>query len=199
MELAYAVNGPRYSADVDFWAEFNLARYGWAVVEDGVRLPEQFVANFLIDEVRLVEMKIVVRNGKPECRALKVMVKDDQPPLSGPQLRVPIEKFVTHACNAIAFMESTKAKWQSEEYRSEAVGAIKKVRQKRPMTDELLRQVAEIHQAADLGNKINAIMAEVHVADSTARLYVSEARKRKDPQTGETFLPPSTRRKAART
>jgi hypothetical protein len=194
MELAYVVNGPRYSADVDFWAEFNLARYGWTVVEDGVRLPEQFVANFLINEVRLVEMRIEVRDGKPECRAVKVEVKDDQPPLSGPQLRVPIPSYITHACNAIAFMESTKAKWQSDEYKTEAVGAIKKVRQKRPMTDELLRQVAVIYQATEQ-NKINAIMGEVHVADSTARLYVSEARKRVDPQTGEKFLPPSTRRK----
>lgn len=122
-----------------------------------------------------------------------------------------IGQYVAHACQAIVIRESTKAEWQSEDYRSEAVGAIKRVRQKRPMTDDLLRQIAETHQATEpdyvspritdangrlRSGRIVAIMDKFHVADSTARLYLAEARKRLDPQTAETFLPPSTRRKA---
>jgi hypothetical protein len=188
VQLAYSVNGPQFSPDTDFWAEFDLVRYGWVDVENGVHLPEQFVASFLINGVRLVEMKIVIVNGKPECRSIKITVKDGEPPLSGPQLRVPIDKYVTHACQAIAVMESAKSQWRTEAYHTEAGTAIKKVRQKRPMTDELLQQVAAIHQATPRGGQTKAIMEGLYVADSTARLYVSEARKRG-------FLPPANRRK----
>jgi hypothetical protein len=192
MELAtsitYNVDGPRFSDEIDFWAEFDLAKTRWMPVDNGVDLPETFVANFLIDEVRLVEMKIVIKDGKAECRSVKFMIRDDQPALTGPQLRVPIDKFVDHACEAIVIRESRRVSWTSDEDRDEAETAIKKVRQKRPMTDDLLMRVAGLYNASPY-RKIEKIMEAEGIANSTARLYVSEARKRG-------ILPKTTRGKA---
>jgi hypothetical protein len=187
--LFYNVNGPRYSDDTDFWAEFDLARYGWVDVDAAdTRLPEQFVANFLIKAGQLVEIKIVIKDKKPQCRALKIMVRDDQPAISAAQLRLPLDKYINHACQAIVIMESSKAEWQSDQYANESEQTITKIRQRRPMTDALLRRVAETYNSTGRG-KIAAVMDAEYVANSTARLYVSEARKRG-------FLPSTTRGKA---
>jgi hypothetical protein len=175
--VTYNVDGPRFSDEIDFWAEFDLAKTRWVPVDGDVDLPEQFVANFLIDEVRLVEIKVVIRDGKPECRAVKFVIRDDQPALTGPQLRVPIDKFVDHACKSIVIRRSRQVSWTSDVDHDEAEIAIRRVRQKRPMTDELLMRVAGLYNASPY-RKIEKIMEAEGIANSTARLYVSEARKR---------------------
>jgi hypothetical protein len=88
-----------------------------------------------------------------------------------------IDKFVEHACKAIVIRESRRVSWSSDEDRAEAETVIKKVRQKRPMTDELLMRVAGLYNASPY-RKIEKITEAEGIANSTARLYVSEARKR---------------------
>jgi hypothetical protein len=178
---------------VTFAAQWDLTKYGWADIGHGVVLPERFTARFTIEGDHTVEMEIATEHGVPVCDELRVLRHNDRPSLSGHELRrLPIAEWVRFACSMVAIgnqgMPSTATSWNTEEYRKDMDGAVRRARRRNNLTDDFLLDVARIYKANADAAPIEAIRETHHAAHSTARKWVTLARERG-------FLPETTRGK----
>src|SRR5215213_9558389 len=65
--------GPGPEDGVTFEARWDLSAHGYADIGQGVMLPEQFIARFIVKDDHTVEMDIATVDGAPLCNAVKVI------------------------------------------------------------------------------------------------------------------------------
>jgi hypothetical protein len=183
-----------------FQAQWDILAHRSVDVGNGVMLPEQFIARFIVKDDHTVEMEIATVDGAPVCNAVRVIRHPGRPSLSGHELRrFPLAEWVKYACSMVGVgnqggVRTTTAEWQTEAYRADIERAVPQPRRRNVLTDEFLKEVATTYKANADSAPIEVIR-DVHgeggyVAHSTAARWVRLARERG-------FLPPTTQGKAS--
>lgn len=181
---------------VTFAAQWDMLAHGWADIGHGVMLPERFTARFTVADDHTVEMDIATNDGAPVCDAIRVQRHPARPSLTGHELRrLPLADWVAFACSMVGVgnqgeVRTTSAEWQSEAYRADLEGVVRRSRRRNTVTDDFLRDVARVYRANADAAPIEAIREAWPSAHSTAARWVKLARDRG-------FLPPTTRGKVS--
>jgi hypothetical protein len=174
------VEGPEPGAGFVPWrTDYWLPRH-WRTTLDGEHLPYR------------VELEFATRNGTPECRAVRLVARDDGEAIMASRVR----NIRLDECTRVAV---TAAAMRVEHRGDEIVftpgdrDLTERVEQaSRPGSDDHLREVARVYNQASEKPTQAVERALGPVAHSTAARWVVEARRRG-------FLPPTTRgRRSAR-
>jgi hypothetical protein len=187
-------SGQRGPGDgVTFAAQWDMLAHGWTDIGNGVMLPEQFTARFIVRDDHTVEMDIATEQGVPVCNSVRVLRHPNRPSLTGHELRrFPLGDWVTFACSMVGVgnqgSPTTSAEWTSEQYRADVERVVRRSRRRNTITDEFLRDVARVYKANASSAPVEAVEEAFIVAYSTAARYVKLARDRG-------FLPKTTRGK----
>lgn len=147
------------------------------------------------DDVGL-RLTIEVRNGVPVCRQLEFVTSPEGRDLRKSDLAIDLDAVVEMMCAAVALQvvdadgESSAAVVGGSPQTPFWDGTVRQVRRARAgrpvrLTDERIRQAAEIYRANLDKRPTEAVAAAFGMAHRTAAKYVGEARARG-------FLPPTT-------
>jgi hypothetical protein len=187
--------GPGPEDGVTFEARWDLSAHGYADIGQGVMLPEQFIARFIVKDDHTVEMDIATVDGAPLCNAVKVIRHPGRPSLTGHELRrFPLGDWVAFACSMVGVgnqggVTTTSGEWKTEAYRSDVERVVRRARRRNTVTDDFLRDVARIYRASADSAPVEAVKdAYGPVGHSTAARWVKLARDRG-------FLPKTSRGK----
>lgn len=163
----------------------------WVKLDDSREMPSEFVAVFQprkgVDEP-FVEMHFAVIDGVPQCRVISISAIKGKRELRASDLRaLPVEVILENVAAQIAeeitrdergnVVKAVKRPYV-EEWMRGGISAVRSARRqgKRKVTDDLLREVAQIYRENVNDSPTLAIAAHFGVADRTARLYVRRAR-----------------------
>lgn len=151
-------------------------------------LPSAFYVKYEEGDRPTVELEIEVLNGVPVCQAIHVR-RMAGPSLSGTELRrVPLTDVIERACRDVALrlvevLPDGSAAWeppQGDAVLERAVARdVIKARQRRKITDALLRDVARIYrEQLESGQPTQEVAAAYGVSKAQAARYVRQARDR---------------------
>lgn len=175
------------------------------------------------DEVEL-RLGVVMRDGVPEVREVTFRSVGTGRPVRALDLRIKLDDLLEDAVKLGAFVRSGETGgWRdtpfgrrelaahpelyggpwlrptaNDQERLATKEAVTKVRKRprRKVTDELLREVAEVYRANVDDRPAQAVRERFGMPTSTAALYVQRARQRTDPKTGAPFLGAAIKGKA---
>ena len=162
----------------------------WVRVGDDREMPGEFVVVFQprreVDEP-IVEIHFAVIDGVPQCRAVVASAIKGKRELRASDLRaLPVEDILENVSAQLAEQlttgdEGTERRVRRplvDEWRRGSISAIRGARRqgRRRVTDDALREVADVYRANLDGNPTDAVRAHLGVADRTARLWVRRAR-----------------------
>jgi len=151
-----------------------------------------------------------VRDGVPQCRRAELLSTQDGREVLANDLRgVRLEDFLELAMEHVALSqregrqegETVTMAWSpadADRHRRDVLRQTRSVRReaRRQLTDERLREVAQIYRD-NISDKPTAAVADhFERAHRTGALYVQQARERIDPLTGKPFLGAAVRGKA---
>jgi hypothetical protein len=129
----------------------------------------------------LVEIHVAVVDGQPQCVELLCRPRSGGPPVSSESLRqVRLARYVRQSTT----LYSVRVEGHGDEEFMQATGTgdellLARASQSRhEMTDELLREVADVYSGAHGSKPTIAVMRHFDVSRPTAGRWVMEARKR---------------------
>ena len=150
-------------------------------------VPRRFAATALRDGV-VVGLTIEVdKHGIPRCGELELRQPEGGEPITSELLRkIPVARFMREALEAVAMeLESSPAGISTASLRRQdapppKLEHVRGPRRGSPLTEDHLRRVAEVYQAAvEQGDPATQTVAnEMHAARSTAARWVAKARER---------------------
>ncbi len=172
-----------------------------------------------------VELRLALemREGVPEVREVTFRSVGTGRAVRATDLRIKLDDLLEDALMLAALLVSTDAKWRDTPFgrrelaaapelyegpwvrpsanESERLATKRAVQQtrkgpRRKVTDELLRDVAEVYRAHIDDRPTQAVRERFGMPQSTAALYVRRARERTDPETGKPFLGAALKGKA---
>ncbi len=153
----------------------DLVAYG----DEGLYLPRAY--DFLVDDPGcplLVEVRAEVVHGRPRCTELRCRQRPDGPEVTNDgmrhaavkrYLRISPSLFAVRTDPAGSFLEPTDGTDVDALVRAERV-------RRRPRTDELLAEVAEVYNGADAA-PTRAVMRRWDVSKATANRWVRQAKE----------------------
>lgn len=163
----------------------------WVKLDDSREMPAEFVVVFQprkgVDEP-LVEMHFAVIDGVPQCRGVLVSaIKGKREVRAGDLRAIPVEDVLesvsAHMTSRVIADDQgnvihTTGRPFAEDLIRGNVAAVRDARRqtKRKVTDELLREVAEVYRQNLGSNPTEAVRGHFGVAPRTAGLYVRRAR-----------------------
>jgi len=174
-----------------------------------VTMPSWFEARLVEQDNGEPDVSLVfeVRAGVPGCREVHIIARDDGHEvrvsgLAGIRVRAVLEQAVKLLVLGEPTVADGRVHWPrafpTDPEQHVAVESVRTARAARKvkMTDDLLRDVADIYRNYILDNP-TANIAELYAkSHRTAGLYVKAARERIDPDTGKPFLGPALRGRA---
>ncbi|MDQ3476863.1 MAG: hypothetical protein M3492_11175 [Actinomycetota bacterium] len=134
------------------------------------------------------EMDFEVRNGAPECRAVRISSSADGSEVQRKHLRMlSIDDHLEYAVSAVGMVIRTidpvsgeitadNARDDAEVDKLIRQGRLARAESHRSLTDDMLREVAEIYRANVDTKPIEAVAAHFDKQHRTAQLYVKRAR-----------------------
>jgi len=153
-----------------------------------VRMPKTFTANLSEDDDGAPDVALTfeVRSGVPECREVNIRATDDGREVKCSGLAgVRVEDILEAALRDLMLDIQIRTAgelpdWLDTEPGRTAVSESRKARvgRKVTVTDELLREVAEVYRANVAGHPTAAVADHFDKAHRTAALYVKRARGR---------------------
>lgn len=157
----------------------------------GATLPAVFVA-LLTEEAEGgpdLRLSFAVRGGVPECREVCLTASREGHEVRVSDLaRVKVEDLMEAAITELRIVHGTGDRdprtglyeWYDREPGRAEIRAVREARAQRKvkMTDDLLREVAEVYRANVSDKPLEAVAQRFDKAHRTAALYVSKARER---------------------
>jgi len=160
-----------------------------------VMIPETFTAHLFgfDDNGPNIDITWQVVAGSPVCREVRITAVDTDHEVKVSGLAgVRIEDLLEQTTRDLLWTGDfgDGPQWPSGDEQRAAVRQVRQARagRKVKLTDELLREVAEVYRANLEHEPTQAVGEHFDKQPRTARLYVQRARERTDPQTGKTFL-----------
>ncbi|MGH3737202.1 MAG: hypothetical protein ACRDT6_16535 [Micromonosporaceae bacterium] len=149
-------------------------------------MPERFALKYQpTGDEPAWRMDFQVRDGVPQCRRLVVEATDSGRDIRSVDLRLSVEGSLELAGRHVAVRRTVDESGRTRLVRDlgdllsgATLRAVRRTRQaaRRTVTDEVLRDVAEVYRRNVADNPTEAVRAHLGVADRTARLYVRRAR-----------------------
>ncbi len=160
----------------------------FASISKETRLPSAFTARYTPDSGPAVELAVTIEGGSPVCQEIRVLRDPGGPSLTGTEIRrVPIVDVIEHACRQVAvrfveqFPDGSTA-WEptfdDEPARRTVARDVTTARQRRHVTDDLLRDVARVYRANRDSSPTASVQETFTVSRATATRWIKLARER---------------------
>jgi hypothetical protein len=129
------------------------------------------------------EIVFEVRGGVPVCTSLRLWSRDSETCVRAKDLKaVKLDdlRAVVYACTGV-FVPNPEGGWMRQlgalSYRQDRK-RVERAAQRRKVTPEFLQQVAELHNATAVDERIEAVCDAFDVSERTAFRYIAQAKER---------------------
>jgi hypothetical protein len=149
-----------------------------ARISERTFVADRFSARFSFEEDHDVTLDVEVHDGHPEVGAIHIERGENQPPLTGDELRrLPVADWLALATEQVAYVVTAPGALSLPAVRDETTrhDVARAVRQRRTLTRERLEEIAfayRQHPTAD------AVARALHVSRSQAYRLIAAARER---------------------